>query len=321
MPSAPRELDAELGLAVRAAWLHFTGGLTQAQVAARLGLSNAKAHRLIATATQRGAVRVVVEGPVVECIELETRLSETFGLDECHVAPDLGEDGLPLKALAGVGAQFLERCIAGKAQSLIGFGHGRSLSAMISALPTLDAGDVRFVALMGGLTRNYLATPHDVMHALVGKTGAEAYVMPVPFFANSAEDREILLAQRGVSDVFDLGRQADLMVVGIGTAQPDAVLVAARMIEPSEIEDVRKAGAEGEMLGHFFDSRGAVLETALSARTLSPAVASLEGRRIVAVAGGPGKTRAIRAVLKSGLLSGLITDEGTARALMGDPAR
>ena len=39
------------------------------------------------------------------------------------------------------------------------------------------------------------------MHRLAEKTGAAAHVTPVPFFANSVDDREILLSQRGVSDV------------------------------------------------------------------------------------------------------------------------
>ncbi|RVB47560.1 sugar-binding transcriptional regulator, partial [Mesorhizobium sp. M7A.F.Ca.CA.004.05.1.1] len=38
--------DHESSLATRAAWLHYAGGLTQAQVAKRLGLTSLKAHRL-----------------------------------------------------------------------------------------------------------------------------------------------------------------------------------------------------------------------------------------------------------------------------------
>ena len=41
-----------------------------------------------------------------------------------------------------------------------------------------------------------------------------------------------------------------------------------------------------------------------------------ELHRIVALAGGSAKTRAIRAILSSGLLFGLITDEATARRLV-----
>jgi DNA-binding transcriptional regulator LsrR (DeoR family) len=41
-----------------------------------------------------------------------------------------------------------------------------------------------------------------------------------------------------------------------------------------------------------------------------------EGKQIVAIAGGKEKVGAIRSVLMNGCLSGLITDERTARALL-----
>ena len=44
-------MDDEASLATRAAWLHFAGGLTQGEVAARLNVQSTKAHRLIARAS------------------------------------------------------------------------------------------------------------------------------------------------------------------------------------------------------------------------------------------------------------------------------
>jgi DNA-binding transcriptional regulator LsrR (DeoR family) len=154
-----------------------------------------------------------------------------------------------------------------------------------------------------------------VIHRLAERTGAEAYVMPVPFFANTVEDREVLLGQKGISDVFDLAKCAHLLVVGIGTAEPEASLVSTGMIERSEIEEIKKAGGAGEMLGHFFNARGAPVETSLSERTLSLGRDDLKDRRIVAIAGGKAKTLAIKSLLGSGYLKGLITDERTAEAL------
>ena len=69
------------------------------------------------------------------------------------------------------------------------------------------------------------------------------------------------------------------------------------------------------MLGHFFDANGRVLETTLTSRTLAVDLDGPASSRIVAIAGGKGKIEAIRAVLLSGRLSGLITDEPTATAL------
>ena len=90
------------------------------------------------------------------------------------------------------------------------------------------------------------------------------------------------------------------------------------MVSPSEIEDVARAGALGEVLGSFFDDAGRRVPTDLSNRALAPDIELLRGREIVAIAGGRNKMKAIRAVLRSGLLTGLITDEATARQLTGE---
>jgi DNA-binding transcriptional regulator LsrR (DeoR family) len=311
--------DHESSLATRAAWLHYAGGLTQAQVAKRLGLTSLKAHRLITKATQEGLIRVFIDGDVSECVDLEQRLTEAYGLDYCEVVPDLDQEDLPLRGLGIAGAQFLMREIERGEDMLIGVGHGRTLAASVDYLTRTAASHVRFVSLMGGVTRKFAANPHDVIHRLNERTGAQAYVMPVPFVANTVEDRDVLLGQRGISDVFDLASRSDLMFVGIGTAEREASLVATGMIEHSEIDDVKRDGGVGELLAHFFDDNGRPVETALSERVLTLPRDQLKNRRIVAVAGGKLKVRAIRAVLESRYLSGLITDEATARALVGQP--
>ncbi|WP_304614710.1 sugar-binding transcriptional regulator [Paracoccus sp. (in: a-proteobacteria)] len=309
-------VDPEQSLAIRAAWLHYAGGLTQAAVAKRLGLPGVKAHRLIARAVAEGVVKVTIDGEIVECAMLEDQLCARYGLDHCEVAPDLGEDGMPLRALGLAGAGFLRREIERGAHRVIGLGHGRTLAAAVRQMPRFDARAVRFVAVLGGLTRNYAANPHDVMHTLAEKTGAQAFVMPVPFFANSEGDRAVLLSQPGVRDIFDLSNSATLTFVGMGTADAGAQLVASGMIEAREIAEINAAGGVGEMMGYFFDATGRVLDTTLSARTLSVDLNRGQDQRIVVIAGGAEKVAAIRAVLNSGRLSGLITDEATARALM-----
>ncbi|AVA25519.1 sugar-binding transcriptional regulator [Rhizobium sp. NXC24] len=309
--------DADESLAVRAAWLHYAGGLTQSEVAKRLGVPSVKAHRLIARAVADGVVKVTIDGDIVECVELETRLAERFGLQYCEVAPDLGEEGLEFRALGQAGAGFLKREIERGDNKVIGLGHGRTLSSAVHHMPRLNAKGLRFVSMLGGLSRNYVANPYDVMHRIAEKTGAHAYMMPVPFFANTGEDREVMLAQRGVKEVFDLANNADLKLVGLGTVDTDAQLVLSGMVEPREIAEIAAAGGVGEILGHFFDTDGHILETTLTARTLSASLPRSKKERLVALAGGVAKAEAIRAVLKSRCLYGLITDERTAQALLG----
>jgi DNA-binding transcriptional regulator LsrR (DeoR family) len=106
------------------------------------------------------------------------------------------------------------------------------------------------------------------------------------------------------------------MLVGIGEARPSGSLVQTGMIRPDEVAELERAGVAGEMLGHFFDAQGNIVETELSSRSISLSPQDLRGRNIVAIAGGPSKVAGIRAALASGLLKGLITDELTARRLV-----
>jgi DNA-binding transcriptional regulator LsrR (DeoR family) len=308
--------DDETSMATRAAWLHYAGGLTQSEVAKRLGLTSLKAHRLITKANQEGLVKVYIDGEVSECVALEDDLSSRYGLDYCEVVPDFDGEDLPLKALGIAGAQFLKREIERGEDTLIGVGHGRTLAACVEYLPRISAEKTRFVSLLGGLTRKFSANPHDVIHRLAERTGAEAYVMPVPMFANTVEDRTVLLGQKGISEVFDLGKAADLLIAGIGTAEREASMVATGMIEKGEMEEIRRNGGVGELLGHFFDDAGKAVETTLSNRALALAREDISNRRIVAVAGGKVKVRAIKSVLEGRYLKGLVTDERTARKLV-----
>lgn len=311
------EADEDLALATRAAWLYHAGALTQSEVAVKLGVTSVRAHRLIARATRAGLVRVSVEGPIGGCIALEETLMARHGLRFCRVVPSLGEAGIPFRALGAASATVLRDVLERGEHTIIGVGHGRTLAAMVHHLPRTEAPHVHVVSLLGGVPRHTSANPYDVIHRLAEKTGAGAWLVPVPFFANTEADRAVLLAQRGIAEAFDMAARATVCFVGIGEVAGDAFLSASAMISNAEIAQLRAHGAVGELLGRYLDADGRSIETPLHNRVISLPLASLAGRDVVAVAGGPGKVAAIRSVLKGQVLNGLITDEPTASALLG----
>lgn len=249
-------------------------------------------------------------------VDLEQYLVETYRLDHCVVVSDLHPSELPLRSLGQAGSKFIEGEVARKEKAVIGVSHGRTLLACVENLGRVPAPHVRIVSLMGGLTRGLNSNPHEIAHRLAQKTGTDAIVVPAPFMANSAADRDVLLGQRDVVYAHELAKKSDLILVGIGTAGEAAELVATGMVEHAEMRAIAQAGGVGEVLGHFFDANGHPVENELTDRIITLPLDQLKGRRIVAVAGGQLKAPAIKAVLESGLLTELIIDEPTARAIV-----
>jgi DNA-binding transcriptional regulator LsrR (DeoR family) len=310
VPDSHRD-STERSLATRAAWLSYIGGHTQEEIARRLGVSRVKVNRLIAQASEAGLVRVFVEGSIAECVALEDAIAERWHLDFCAVAPTVEDGALPLRALAAAGAQFLNGMLERGGASLIGVGHGRTLAEVVRHLPRIPRPGIRFVSLLGSLTRHAAANPFDVIHSLTDITGAESYFMPAPFFADSLEDKRVLLAQKGLKDVFALARAAELHVVGIGEVGRKAHLLRTGMITAAEFDALEAAGAIGEVLGRFVDAAGRPVAAEINERAVAIRLEALEGRQVVAIA----------AVLESGVITGLITDEATAKAVLAEAAK
>ena len=113
-----------------------------------------------------------------------------------------------------------------------------------------------FVSLLGGLTRRFAASPFDVIHRLAERTGAEAYVMPVPFFANTGRTRTCCSRSTAYPTSSIWPAQPSLNIAGIGEVNAKTFLAAGGMTEASDLAEMKSAGAVGELLGHFFDAEG-----------------------------------------------------------------
>src|SRR6218665_2567019 len=73
-------MDAERGLAIRAAWLAYVGGYTQEVLADPMAISRFNEQRLVTSAMENVLVKFFVEGVPVECMALEDELMRRCGL-------------------------------------------------------------------------------------------------------------------------------------------------------------------------------------------------------------------------------------------------
>lgn len=308
-------------LEARVIWLHDVGGLSGREIAWRLGVPEPRVARILA---QRSDLALAVApgasmpGPSAALRELTRGLIARFGLRAALVAAPQSPMESVLETVSRAGASFLADEIRRNAPGrLIGLSHGRTIAGAASAIPRIRAGHVRFVSLLGDLTAQRSAYPHEVMYTLARRLGSEAYIMPAPLYLSTREEKETLERISFIRDIQTLQAAADTLILGIGRVDVESQLLTMGMMEQGALEGLIRAGAAGEIMGRFLDPEGVEIRSDLACRTISPPIESLRGRRVVGMAGGPGKITAIRATLSSGIITELVTDQATAEALVG----
>jgi DNA-binding transcriptional regulator LsrR (DeoR family) len=217
-----------------------------------------------------------------------------------------------------VGARFLRRQLQTSTPLTLGLGWGRTLAAVAEQTLRERYSQHRFVALIGSLTRHSAANPYDVIHRMVDRTESEGFFLPTPYIADTLADKSVFMAQKSVQDILALAQASDVCMVGIGRGGEDSFLKNRALITDSEFNELKAAGAVGDLIGKFFDRDGRLVDSEVNERSMGLELAQLAACNAIAIAGGEEKVDAIAAALRSGTLAGLITDENVARKLSGE---
>lgn len=302
--------------AARAGWLYYVGGLTQDQIASELGVSRQRAQRLVSRAMAEGLIHVRLNHRIGACLDLETRLTDRFGLLRCRVSPTLGAGGDPVASIAPSAAAELERYMRMTEPQVIAFGTGRALRAMAEQFNPTEAGHHRIVSLIGNIAPDGSATLYDVIRRVAEKLVAPYYPMPVPVISDTPEERAFYHHLRPVQAVVALVAQADVTFVGVGQMTDNAPLVVDGFVSHEEMSQFQRQGAAGEIASWVYDDQGHYIKSDRDG--LVGALRIEQGRRkpVIGVSAGPSKVRAIRAALVGHILNGLVTDEATAEAIL-----
>jgi DNA-binding transcriptional regulator LsrR (DeoR family) len=112
------------------------------------------------------------------------------------------------------------------------------------------------------------------------------------------------------------------VIVGIGALAGDggSALVRSGFLDARALAAIRGRGAVGDLLLYPFDENGAIVASGLEERTIVLPLDVLRRARVIAVAGGTGKERAVAAAIRTGLVDVLVTDARCAHAGLRSPS-
>jgi DNA-binding transcriptional regulator LsrR (DeoR family) len=308
--------EKKLDLAARAAWLYYVANNTQDEIAAKLNVSRQAAQRLVALADAERLIRHRLEHPLSECVELSEKLRSRFDLSYCDIVPSSADATDPLAALGAAGATCLESFLVSKVPIVVALTAGRSLRAMVNMVSPMNTPHHKIVSLQGHMSPDGRTSHYEVVISLADRVNAQAYLLPTPVLARDPEERIALQKQRTFQAVQELVRQAKVAFVGIAEVAWNGPLQQDGYYTEADMSELLERGAVGSILAWAYDRDGRLIESSVNDRVAGPALSLLPSRQTIALAVGANKVEGTIAALRGQLISGLITDEATARLML-----
>lgn len=171
--------------------------------------------------------------------------------------------------------------------------------------------DILFVPARGGIGETAQNQANTIIEKMAQNIQASYKVLYVP---DQLSDEAYLsiMKEPSLQEVISAIKSAEMVVHGIGEA---LVMAERRTSNANMLKELVEKHAVGEVLGCYFNEAGEIVQKVLTVgihlEDLSP------DKRVIAVAGGKHKAKAIQSYMKRSHSSTvLITDEGAAEALI-----
>jgi DNA-binding transcriptional regulator LsrR (DeoR family) len=309
----------ELRLIARVARMYHLDDMKQAEIAQRLRISQAGISRLLRRARDEGVVRISVDAPSGTYPELEERLARRFGLSEVVVAECVEDrEEQILSRIGEAAAQYLEATL--QPNEVIGISSwSETLLRMVDNLdPARRSQASRVVQILGGM-----GNPGVQRHAtslttrLARLTGAEPMLLATQGVTRTTEAQQALVADPYVASTMAEFGRITMALVGVGGLEPSKLLAdSGNVFTSTELRELESLHAVGDLCLHFFDANGDPIRSPIEGRVIGISLEQLRAiPRVVGVAGGARKHKALLGVLRGQLIDVLVTDQFTAARL------
>ena len=298
---------------LRVAWLYYMENLTQAEIGERLGLTRARVNRMLSEARHSGIVSIRLNSAFASCTELEHQLRQQCGLDDAGVIPSPENPDLVASLIGMAAGAYLSKFLEEKKPRTIGIGWGATLRETISHVTPAEYPDLWIVSMMGGLSRGLELNTFEIAGELARRLHAKCSYLAAPIYASSRRSRDTFMAQEVYAEVLDRVERIDLALLSMGDLSPRSLLVRHGLPPDVGIEDLRAAGAVGDVLGQYLEQSGRQINHGINSRAIALPIEKLaRAPTVMLIAGGTNKVPVIAAALQGRIGKVLVTDEKAA---------
>ncbi|EKF18704.1 sugar-binding transcriptional regulator [Nitratireductor pacificus] len=302
-------------LRVRAAWMYFVEQKTQNEIAEILGIGRVSVVRMLAEARSRNEVKITIEGDLAEITSIERALEERFGLERAVVAPLSQAGADPIPAISAATGSFVSDVM--EAGMSVGVGWGRTLFGSLPFIRARPLADFKVISLLGGVGVARRFNPAEFAWRFARAFQGDGYLIPAPAVVDSVETKTALIERCGLHEILTLADTLDAVLVSVGGIASATTFYRGGYLSEGVREALSGEGAVGDILYHFYDRDGALVNHPINDRVMSVDVDRLRRARMrILTSGGADKIDALIGAMKLVEPTVFITDEESARQVL-----
>ena len=302
-------------LRIRAAWMYFIEQMTQNEIADVLGVGRVTVVRMLAEARARNEVKIAIESDLSEIVRLERSLEKVFGLEQALVAPLSSPDADPIPGIAAKTGAYLSEAM--RSGMRVGVGWGRTLFSTLPFIGAKSLSDFKVISLLGGVGVARRYNPAEFAWRFAQVFQGDGYLIPAPAVVDSVETKVALVERCGLQEIFEMADALDAVLLSIGGIASATTFYRGGFLKEADREALVARGAVGDLLFHFFNRNGDLVDDPVNDRVMSVEVDRLRRAPLrILTSGGQEKIEALLGAMHLVQPTVLITDEESARRML-----
>jgi DNA-binding transcriptional regulator LsrR (DeoR family) len=294
---------------------YYLSGRSKVQIGEELGLSRSRSPACWTAPSRRAwSASRSAAVPARSTSTPPSRLQDAFGLRHAVVVDVPGEAPAALRSRLGAAAAELLMEIV-TPSDVLGVAWARAVSAMAAAVTRLPP--VPVVQLTGSLSGQGIEdSAVELVRGLSRVSGGPAYFFYAPMIVRDPTTAAALRTQPEVARTFAMFGAVTKAVVGIGQWE-QGMSTVYDSASPADRRLLHELGTCAESSGALLTGDGTPVPSPVTERMIAIRAEQLRAvPEVLGVPYGDAKAPAVRAALRSGVVTSLVTHSSLAQALL-----
>ncbi len=306
--------------------LYYKDGLTQNEIAKRLGVSRATVINHLRLAREHGIVDIRISGSSFSTNKLSKDIKARFDLEDVYIASildngstvDINSEEYTIRQVARVAAMALCEIIS--PNDVLGVAWGKTIQLLAEELPSLSKPGLSVFQMIGSMKSPLLVAAETCAINIARRFGADCYTLHAPAILSSSELAKALRAEPIIKTQLEQLSSMNKTLFSVGSCLPRTHLLQSGIASGNDLDWYIKNGAVGIICGRFIDKKGDQVIGPLDERMIGVTLTQLKAAEAgILVISGQHKLEATLAAIRGGFATHLVLDESFAKELLKTP--